>query len=156
MTWKSRRRKAFLRYVESLKKTPIYLIDDYILIYEFGIDFRKNNYFNIKRNIQVEYEQLVKTKKIKSYFDFDNCFNPDLTLDIPFERDKKKADFLSKKYLLSIGKEWNQRLIALYPKHEYTLVLYYNTEDTEWYLDFYNGFINMENFKNCENTIKIN
>ena len=67
-----------------------------------------------------------------------------LTLDILFERDQKKANVLIKKALTQIGETWQQRLKNKFSNYDYTLVMYFNSEDLEWYLDFYNGTVDIE------------
>ena len=107
MSWKSRRKKAFSRYVELLKELPIYLIDHYIVIDE-SFSYYKENKMNVdyKAIKKVKYEEFLKSGKIKSSLDFDNYFNPDLTLYLTFEKDKKRANLLIKKTLIEIGKRW--------------------------------------------------
>ena len=147
MSWKSRKRKAFFRRVDLLKDVPIYLIDQHILINEFYPYYKKNrmhvDYEAVKKS---QYKKYLLDGKIKSSFDFDNYFNPDLTLDVPFEKDKRKADLLSKNALMQIGRRWDERLKSQFPMKDYTIVLYFNSEGSEWYLDFYNRAIKFEEF----------
>ncbi len=161
MSWKSRKRKVFFRYVDRLKKAPIYLIDQYIFIDEFVGYYRKKNMstYNNSKHMQSEYERFLRDDKIKSSRDFDNYFSPYLTLDILFEKDQKKANALIKKMLIQIGKRWVKRLQDLFPDHDYTLIVFLHSEASEWYLDFYNGVVDIEkNDKSgyCQNIIYLN
>ena len=157
MSWKSRKRKAILRYIELLKELPIYLIDQYIIIDESVYYYKKNRmHVNYKAVMRKEYEKYLADGKIKSSFDFDNYFNPDLTLDVPFEKNESRANILIKNKLMQIGKRWHQRLKSQFPKHHYTLVMYFISEDLEWYLDFYNGVVKIEELdpsERCANII---
>ena len=157
MSWKSRKRKAFFRYVEMLKAAPIHLIDQFIFIDEFVYHYKKNKIAadRNKKGVQLSYENYLKDGKIKGPFDFDNHFNPDLTLDIHFERDPQKANALIKKTLMQIGETWHQRLKNKFPDYNYTLVVYFNSEDSEWYLDFYNGVVKIEELDRSEKCVDV-
>jgi hypothetical protein len=143
MSWKSRKRKAFLRYVESLKEVSIYLIDQYVLIDEFSC--RKSKRFIDNRyNRQKQYMRYLSDDKIKSSLDFDNYFSPYLDIDVPFEKNKKKANILAQNALMQIGRRWNERLKELFPNKDYTIALYFHSESMEWYLDCYNGIVDIK------------
>ncbi len=144
-----------------LKAAPIHLIDQYIFIDEFVYHYRKGKITadRNKKSVQSSYENYLKDGKIKGPFDFDNRFNPDLTLDILFERDQKKANVLIKKALMQIGETWHQRLKNKFPNYDYTLVMYFNSEDSEWYLDFYNGTVDIkknDSSGRCRNVVYLN
>ena len=147
MSWKSRKRKAFFRYVELLKELPIYLVDQYILIDESVCYYKK---YKMHVDYQVfkkaQYKKYSLSGKIKSSFDFDNFFNPDLTLNAPFEKNPSKATAIVKNSLSKIGNRWAERLKDRFPDKSYTVVMYFNSEDQEWYLDFYNGTVKIEEF----------
>jgi len=152
MSWKSRRRKAFFRHVELLKELPIYLIGQHVVIDESGLFYKKNKiHVDYKAEKESRYKKYLLDGKIKSPFDFDNYFNPDLTLDLNFEKNIRKRNTLTK-----IGQRWNDRIKNQFPSQDYTVVLYFNDEDTEWYLDFYNGSVNIEEIdrsKQCKDIV---
>ena len=151
MSYKSRHRKAFLRYVELLKELPIYSIDQYILIDESACYYKKKKMLvDFKRIKQAEYDKYLESNSIKSSLDFDNYFNPDLTLDLPFEKNKEKANSIIQDTLSEIGQRWKARLKESFPEQAYTIVKYFNDEDSEWFLDFYNGTVRIEDFDGSE------
>lgn len=145
MSLKSRKRKAFSRKIKALEELPIYSIGQYIVIDESYLYHKRNrrhvDYRAVKKG---QYEKYALEGKIKSSSDFDNFFNPDLTLEVPFEKDKRKADLLSKNALMQIGRRWVERLKSQFPTEDYTIVLYFNSKDSEWYLDFYNGNVRID------------
>jgi transposase len=148
MTWVSRRRKAFFREVRFIKELPIYLIDKYIVIGETASYYKRNReHVDCKAINLAQYKEDLKTGKIKSSIDFDDYYNPDLTLNVPFERDEKKSALFIKDNLFQIGKRWEERLKELFPSHQYTLVMYFDTENSDWFLDFYNGKRKIEESK---------
>jgi hypothetical protein len=147
MTWKTRRRKKFLRHIKSLEETDIFSVDKYIVINEYaGGDPYKN--YEWKQTIKATYEEDLKSGRIRSSFDFDNYFNPDLNLLITFEKDEKKANSIIEKALHQIGKRWEERLKKIFPENKYTLVMYFDSENSEWFLDFYNGVQQITDSKN--------
>ena len=140
MTWITRRRKAFFRKVGFLEELPIYLIDKYIVIDETAEYYRMNRKtVDCKAIRLVEYKGDIESGRIKSPVDFDDYYNPDLTLHVSFEKDLKKALSIVEKTLFQIGTRWKERLLELFPNHEYTLVMYFDSENSDWFLDFYNG-----------------
>lgn len=143
-----------------LKELPIYLLDEYILIDESACYYIRNNIsIDIKKQRQAAYDRYLEEGKIKSALDFDNYFSPYLTLDILFEKDRTKANALIKKTLIQIGERWVQRLKSLFPEHDYTLIVFLHFEDSEWYLDFYNGTVDIEKIDSsgrCRNVVYLN
>ena len=138
MTWKSRCRKKFLRHLKSLEETDIFVIDKYIVISEYpGGDPYEN--YEWRRTINADYKKDLKSGRIKSSLDFDNYFNPDLNLSITFEKDEMKANSIAEKALFKIGKRWMERLKKNFPEYKYTLVMYFDSKGSEWFMDFYNG-----------------
>lgn len=151
MTWVSRRRKAFSREVRFIKELPIYLIDKYIVIDETASYYRKKGMpVDCKAISLAQYKEDIDSGKIKSSRDFDDYYNPDLTLHITFERDEKKSASIIEKTLFQIGTRWEDRLIELFPNHEYTLVMYFDTENSDWFLDFYNGIRRIDKSKDSK------
>lgn len=151
MSWKNRQKKAFYRMISRLKEAPIYIIDQYIVVDEpscyvtkYGKDF-SYKYANLK-----EYEKRKKEGVINTAFDFDNFFNPDLTLFLPFEKNKKRHDAITQSLLYDIGTRWKERLAILFSECEYTIVQYYDSENSDWYLDFCNGVKKLGDFDSEE------
>ncbi len=154
MSWKSRKKKAFSRIFFRLKEAPIYKIDQYILVDEFSCyETRYGKNFNYKYLILREYIKQKKEGLIKTASDFDNFFNPDLTLFLPFEKNKSRHDSITQSLLYDIGIRWKERLAISFSEHEYTIVQYYDLESSDWYLDFYNGVKVLEEF-NSEKRIQ--
>lgn len=145
MTWKSRKRKAFNRVISRLKEAPIYIVGQYILIDEPACYVTKCG-----KNFSYKFANLKEYQKqrglIKTAFDFDDMFNPDLTLFLPFEKNKKRHKTIAQSLLYEIGIRWKERLAILFPEHECTIVQYYDAENSDWYLDFYNGLKELGDF----------
>ena len=151
MTWVSRRRKAFFREVRFIKELPIYLIDKYIVIDETASYYKKNiGPVDCKAIRLAQYKEDLKTGRIKSAIDFDDYYNPDLTLNVTFEKDEKKSALIIENNLFQIGKRWEERLKELFPNHQYTLVMYFDSENSDWFLDFYNGKRKIEESKDSK------
>lgn len=138
MTWRSRRRKRFFRYTKSLEKAEMFLVDQYIVIDEYA-GGRPKSHYDCKRYVTKNYNSDLRSGRIKSSLDFDNYYNPDLTLVVMFEENEEKANSIIEKTLHQIGKSWEKRLKELFPKHKYTLVMYFDSVSSDWFLDFYNG-----------------
>ena len=152
MSWKSRRRKKFFRNIRSLEEAEMFLVDQYIVINEYVASIKDYDYsaYEFKKGVKDQYEEYLASGKIKSFLDFDSYFNPDLTLLINYEPDEKKADSIAKKLLLQIGSRWEERLKELFPEYEYTLVMYFDCVESEWFLDFYNGIHQIKDPKDPE------
>ena len=99
-----------------MKELPIYLIDQYIVIDESCSYYKRNKmHVDYKTDKKSQYKEYSLDGKIKSAFDFDNHFNPDLTLDVPFEKNKIKASIMAKNALTKIGQRWSERLKNQFP-----------------------------------------
>jgi hypothetical protein len=147
MTWKSRRRKRFFRHVKSLEETEIFLVDKYICINEYAGGPNNNNY-KPEHSVRTSYKEDLKSGRVKSSLDFDDYYNPDLTFFIDFERDEKKANLIIKDAFFKIGKRWGERLKEMFPDNKYTLVMYFDAENSEWFLDIYNSSLQITDSQN--------
>ena len=117
MTWVSRRRKAFFREVRFIKELPIYLIDKYIVIDETASYYKKNRELVDCKAIRLaQYKEDLTTGKIKSPVDFDDYYNPDLTLSVLFEKDKKKSALIIKDNLVSNREEVGREIKRTIPQ----------------------------------------
>ncbi|PHR26007.1 MAG: hypothetical protein COA36_13215 [Desulfotalea sp.] len=131
-----------------LKEAPIYIIGQYIVVDEPACYVPKyGKGFNYRLANLKEYEKKKQEGLIETAFDFDNFFNPDLTLFLPFEKNKKNHDAIVQSLLYEIGTKWKERLAILFPENKYTIVQYYDSDNSEWYLDFYNGSRVMGDFE---------
>jgi hypothetical protein len=147
MTWQSRGRKIFYRRVKSLKETEIFLVDKYICINEFAGGPNHKSY-NSEYSVRTSYKEDLKSGRVKSSLDFDSYYNPDLTLFINFEKDERKENLIIEKATYQIGKRWEERLKGLFPEYHYTLVMYFDTECSVWFLDIYNSNQQITDSKN--------
>jgi len=154
MSWKHRKRKQFFREVAALKKSPMFLIDKYIVIDEThdheALLCKDRQMWQIDEKIissEDMYKISVAEGEIKHYIDFDNYFNPDLTFNPRgiLEKTPQKDYLLKRQAMNEIGLEWKKRLLENYPDYNYTLVMYFLTDMEQWMLDFYNGPANFEN-----------
>lgn len=147
MTWKSRSRKRFFRLIKALEETEIFFVDKYIVINEYAGGANKNDY-NPEHHVKTSYKEDLKTGKVKSSLEFDDYYNPDLTLCVDFEDDEIKANLIIEKALFQIGKRWKDRLKELFPEYKYTLVMYFDSESSDWFLDFRNRIEQITDSKN--------
>lgn len=123
----------------------MFLVNNYIVINEYP-GRKRGECYDRKHAIETDYKKDLASGRIKSYLDFDNYFNPDLTLSAPFEKDESKANKIIEMALFQIGTRWMQRLKETFPDHEYTLVMYFDSENSEWFLDFFNGLHKVEDY----------
>jgi len=70
---------------------------------------------------------------------FPPLFNPDLTLSVPFEKNKKRSDSLVKSLLYGIGTRWKERVTMLFSERNRAIAQYYDSENAGWYLYFHNS-----------------
>lgn len=152
MSWKARKRKAFMRQVSALKQNPIFPLDNYLAIDNTvggGMPTKEESIRSAKEILNY----LITEREIKYPDDIDDYINPDLSIYPIYEKDPLKYDVLTQKTLLEIGLEWKNRLLEEYPDHknDYILILYFNEEGGEWILDFFNKDLTDEDLNELEN-----
>ncbi len=143
MSWKNRNKKKFYRLVHRLQYAPIFLMCNYVFI-DADIIFQtaNNNAVEIKSILKSEFilKQYKDNHKINSLEEFDNYFNPSLTLDLCFERSRERADKLKRQVLEDIGYSWKNKLVRL-GLEDGLLFLHYDKNDGEWTLEFLNSMV---------------
>lgn len=150
MSCKGRYIKYLRRKINRIKNSSMYLIDDYIVIEEPTISPSKRKikiafeFAKIKSSKKNIYRKHVSSGKINNFKDFDNYFNPDLSIDINFTTNFAAGLRLKRKYLNEIGEIWSKRLIESFPDKEYDLILYFDKISEDVFLDFYNGHIELD------------
>ena len=113
----------------------------FTLLIIFVVSFNTQQTFS--QNINISASQI-------NSIDFDDYYNPDLTLNVTFEKDEKKSALIIENNLFQIGKRWEERLKELFPNNQYTLVMYFDSENSDWFLDFYNGKRKIEESKDSK------
>lgn len=141
MSWKSRHRKQFNRLVKRLKDAPIAQIGNYLLVV---CENPFKDKFTYLKAVNESYIKKAGEKAINSYLDFDSYFNPDLNLNVYFEKSPEKQKSTLIKALLDIGEGWATTVKRIFPNSPHTIIAYYNRIDEEWFLDFFNGSIDIE------------
>jgi len=152
MSWRSRQRKKFNRLVERHKKATIIQIGNYLFVACENPFKDKFTYLNA---VNKSYADKIEKNAINSYLDFDSYFNPDLTLNVYFEKNKEKQENTLIRALTNIGECWCLTVKKYFPNMPHTIILYYNLIDEEWFLDFYNGQVNIDEMQKDGHLSKI-